>query len=168
MFLHVVFKLALASSIPAGATKRIVERVNPRDGCWTALHSSAWALRDLHLSARGIDLHCCCFVYVGTNQSVSWSACIHTARHSQSRAPSHAPQTSIAHSPMHRRSSDAHLGCYVALERLLTLANLPTKIPDFRGLDSSRILILRGGILTSIGNFPEIFESTNLSRDNQY
>ena len=29
--------------------------------------------------------------------------------------------------------------------------NLRTKILDFRGFDSSRILILRGGILTSIG-----------------
>ena len=35
-------------------------------------------------------------------------------------------------------------------------ANLRTKILDFRGFDSSRILILRGGILMSIGNFPEI------------
>ena len=34
-------------------------------------------------------------------------------------------------------------------------ANLRTKILDFRGFDSSRILILRGGILISIGNFPE-------------
>ena len=33
-------------------------------------------------------------------------------------------------------------------------ANLRTKILDFRGSDSSRILILRGGILISIGNFP--------------
>ena len=32
-----------------------------------------------------------------------------------------------------------------------------TKILDFRGFDSSRILILRGGILMSIGNFPEVF-----------
>ena len=34
-------------------------------------------------------------------------------------------------------------------------ANLRTKILDFRGFDSSRILILRGGTLMSIGNFPE-------------
>ena len=33
--------------------------------------------------------------------------------------------------------------------------DLPTKILDFRGFDSSRILIVRGGILMSIGNFPE-------------
>ena len=33
-------------------------------------------------------------------------------------------------------------------------ANLHTKILDLRGVDPSRILILRGGILTSIGNFP--------------
>ena len=35
-------------------------------------------------------------------------------------------------------------------------ANLPAKILDFRGFDSSRVLILRGGILMSIGDFPEI------------
>ena len=37
----------------------------------------------------------------------------------------------------------------------LATANLPTKIVDFRGFDSSVILILRGGILMSIGDFPE-------------
>ena len=47
-----------------------------------------------------------------------------------------------------------------------TSANLRTKIPDFRGLDSSIILILRGGILMSIGNLQRKFGSTNLSRDN--
>ena len=34
-------------------------------------------------------------------------------------------------------------------------ANLRTKILDFRGFDSSRILILRGGIPRPTGNFPE-------------
>ena len=33
--------------------------------------------------------------------------------------------------------------------------NLPTNIVDFGGFDSSIILILRGGILMSIGDFPE-------------
>ena len=33
--------------------------------------------------------------------------------------------------------------------------NLPTNIVDFRGLDSSIMLIQRGGILMSIGNLPE-------------
>ena len=33
--------------------------------------------------------------------------------------------------------------------------NLRTRIFDFRGFDSSRILIVRGGILMSMGNFPE-------------
>ena len=33
--------------------------------------------------------------------------------------------------------------------------NLPTNIMDFRGFDSSIILILRGGVLMSIGDFPE-------------
>ena len=34
-------------------------------------------------------------------------------------------------------------------------ANLRAKLLDFRGFDSSIILILRGEILMSIGNFPE-------------
>ena len=34
-------------------------------------------------------------------------------------------------------------------------ANLRTKILDSRGFDSSRVSILRGGIIMSIGNFPE-------------
>ena len=34
-------------------------------------------------------------------------------------------------------------------------ANLRTKILDFRGFDSSRILVSRGGIFMSTGNFPE-------------
>ena len=38
----------------------------------------------------------------------------------------------------------------------LFAANLPTKIQDFRGFDSSIILTLRGGILMSIGNSPDI------------
>ena len=33
--------------------------------------------------------------------------------------------------------------------------NLPTNIVDFRGFDSSIMLCLRGGIIMSIGNFPE-------------
>ena len=35
-------------------------------------------------------------------------------------------------------------------------ANLRTKILDFRGFDSSRILILRGRIFMSMGNFPDV------------
>ena len=41
-----------------------------------------------------------------------------------------------------------------------------TIMMDFRGFASSIISILRGGILMSIGNFPGMFESSNLSRDN--
>ena len=33
-------------------------------------------------------------------------------------------------------------------------ASLRTRILDFRGFDSSRTLILRGGMLMSMGNFP--------------
>ena len=38
----------------------------------------------------------------------------------------------------------------------LSTANLRTTILDFRVLDSSRILLSTGGILISIGNFPEV------------
>ena len=38
--------------------------------------------------------------------------------------------------------------------------NLPTNIMDFRGFDSSIILILWGGILMSIGDFPELWKPT--------
>ena len=41
-------------------------------------------------------------------------------------------------------------------------ANLRTKIMDFRGFDSSRILILRGGILRPVGNFPECLNQATL------
>ena len=34
-------------------------------------------------------------------------------------------------------------------------ANLPTNIVDFRGVDSKIILSERGGILMSVGDFPE-------------
>ena len=37
----------------------------------------------------------------------------------------------------------------------ITTADPPTNIVDFGGFDSSTILILRGGILMSIGDFPE-------------
>ena len=39
--------------------------------------------------------------------------------------------------------------------RICYSANLPTNIVGFGGLDSSIILIQRGGILRSIGDFPE-------------
>ena len=35
------------------------------------------------------------------------------------------------------------------------MANVPTSIVDFRGFDSSIILIIRGGIPRPIGDFPE-------------
>ena len=45
-------------------------------------------------------------------------------------------------------------------------ANLRTKLLDFGGFDSSRILILRGDNSCAHGEFPGNFESTNLSWDN--
>ena len=42
-------------------------------------------------------------------------------------------------------------------------ANLRTKILDFRGLDSSRTLMLRGGILMSTGNVLESLSYSGLA-----
>ena len=44
--------------------------------------------------------------------------------------------------------------------------NLPTHIVDFVGVDSSIVLILRGGILRPIGNFPESLTQAMLVRCN--
>ena len=44
----------------------------------------------------------------------------------------------------------------------MATTNLRTKIPDFRGLDSIIILILRGGIIMSIGNCLEILSQAIL------
>ena len=57
----------------------------------------------------------------------------------------------------------------LADDRFLCTADLRTKITDFRGFDSNRILILRGGILMSghvHEEFPGKLESSNLSRNN--
>ena len=42
-------------------------------------------------------------------------------------------------------------------------ANLRTNLMDVRGFDSSRILILRGGSVMSIGNFPELLSQAILA-----
>ena len=55
-------------------------------------------------------------------------------------------------SPRDGLASRLHAFAPAAREHMV---NLPTKILDFRGFDSNILLILRGGILTSIGNFPE-------------
>ena len=47
--------------------------------------------------------------------------------------------------------------------RVCSAANLRTRILDFRGFDSSIILILRGGILRSMGIFPEVFNQPILA-----
>ena len=45
----------------------------------------------------------------------------------------------------------------VSSEAVRSTANLRTKILDFRGFDSSIILIVRGGIPRPVGNFPESY-----------
>ena len=41
-------------------------------------------------------------------------------------------------------------------------AHIRTTILDFRGFDSNTIFVLRGGILMSIGNFPEVLSQAIL------
>ena len=43
----------------------------------------------------------------------------------------------------------------IPTKRTLPTPNLPTDIVDFRGFDSSIILILGGGIPRPVGNIPE-------------
>ena len=50
-------------------------------------------------------------------------------------------------------------------ERVCTPGS-PTKFVDFRGFDSNIILLIRGGILMSMGKFPVKFDSSNVSRRN--
>ena len=52
----------------------------------------------------------------------------------------------------HDITSCYNMLCYVMLSYT---PNLPTNIVDFRGFDSSTILVLRGGTLMSVGNSPE-------------
>ena len=57
-----------------------------------------------------------------------------------------------------------YLYCIILLHRSYDTANLPTNIMDFGGFDSSIILSLRGGILMSIGDFPECLSQAILVR----
>ena len=54
-----------------------------------------------------------------------------------------------------RRTASAPVGVSDSIVRQANTANLRTNIMDFRGFDSSIVLILRGGILMSIGDSPE-------------
>ena len=73
-----------------------------------------------------------------------------------------AVHVKLAHDGAH-----ALAGQIVSSRQLAATANLRTKILNFRGFDSSIILILRGGILMSIENLPECLrQQTNLTRDN--
>ena len=49
----------------------------------------------------------------------------------------------------------------ILLEPSSGMANLRTKILDLRGFGSSRVLILRDGILMPVGDFPEILSQRN-------
>ena len=51
---------------------------------------------------------------------------------------------------------------YVYIYIYIYTANLRTNIMDVRGFDSTMILMLRGAILMSIGNFPEVLSQAML------
>ena len=46
---------------------------------------------------------------------------------------------------------------------VVNTANLPTNMMDLRGFDSSMILIIRGGILRTKGDFPETLSQAILA-----
>ena len=78
------------------------------------------------------------------------------ACHVQCHAPLyHAMARSLSCPPTRLRLLRRKLSLRNTIPIIGSTANLRTKILDFRGIDSSRILIVRGGILKSIGNFPE-------------
>ena len=54
------------------------------------------------------------------------------------------------------------LSCFVDSSGKRVTPNLPTNTVDFGGCDSSIILIYRGGILMSIGDFPESLSQATL------
>ena len=68
--------------------------------------------------------------------------------------------------PARRRLFHRRNGAFRCCRRLFFAvegtANLPTNIMDFKGFDSSIFLILRGGILMSIGDFLESLSQTIL------
>ena len=51
----------------------------------------------------------------------------------------------------------------IVIYSIVYTPNLPTNIVDFRGFDSSRILILRGGIRMSIWSLPECYGSAPIA-----
>ena len=70
----------------------------------------------------------------------------------------------IAHDVVGDYPSASHGVCWLSRDLLAQwYAQSPyTNIVDFRGFDSSTILALRGGILMSIGDFPEVLSQTML------
>ena len=78
---------------------------------------------------------------------------MHIVLHSGSTNSNHEGDTGMRRNhvgtSVHTRAS------VLCPSRFGSTANLRTKILDFRRFDSSRILILRGGILRPIGNFLE-------------
>ena len=58
-----------------------------------------------------------------------------------------------------------HVYIYIYIY-IFSTANLGTNILEFRVFDTGRSLIIKGGIIMSIGQFPRSFESRHLGRDN--
>ena len=64
--------------------------------------------------------------------------------------------TGLSRSPFGLSQLQASRGFGRLSKEVWGTANLSTKILDFRGLDSSRVLILRGEILMPIGNSQKV------------
>ena len=91
------------------------------------------------------DCYCCCHHRVRYWRCCRRCCCRRRMHHNGHHDDKHDPGDGVAaHGAV--EDSEAHGS---------GMANLRTKIVDFRGFDSSRILKLRGGIIMSLGNFPE-------------
>ena len=58
-----------------------------------------------------------------------------------------------------------HTSCIIYHIHSCTHLYISIVVYDFGGFDSGGILTSRGGVLMSAGDFPEVFESTNLNGD---
>ena len=92
-----------------------------------------------------------CLPWSQTKKSPYRKSSLHSCKQTKWNSCRHLYQVCIAFGNVNNETqkpwSNAVLSLYTP--------NLPTKIVDFRGFDSSIILIYRGGILMSMGDFPD-------------
>ena len=105
----------------------------------------------------------------GTARVLSpWIFSAETPREISARGPRHGESLRLAgavqlpREPAGPRSAQGIIYTIQGIRCWNYTPNLPTNIVDFTGFDSNTILILRGGILMSIGDFPEILSQAML------